>query len=124
MSYDFLFFKLCKDIESINDVDENSTTVIGHGQDIKAQLTELFPSISWKLSNGHWWGTYQGSDTWYEFSVDDKETNYFSVKTSLRATTRAEITKVCTAIGVIAVDTQKGTVTGSLKGAAVDLPGG
>lgn len=115
MSYDFLIFKLKMPIQSHMDLSEETTTIIGSGEEIKEKISTLLPATQWRLSNDHWWGTYQGEDTWYEFSVDNKETSCFSIHTSFRTDTRNAIKLICDALGVIAFDGQAGTIIGSFS---------
>ena len=115
MSYDFLMFKLKKPIQSHMDLSEDTTTVIGSGEEIKEKISALLPSTKWRLSDDNWWGTYQGDDTWYEFSVENKETNCFSIHTSFRTDTRNAVKEICDALGVVAFDGQAGKLIGSLS---------
>ena len=115
MSYDFLMFKLKHEISACEGVTEEATMPIGLGSEIKAQLSLLFPSTEWRFAHDYWWGRYHAEDTWYEFSIEDKETICFAVRTSLRAGKREAIKLICDFLGVVAFDGQAGTLIGSLS---------
>lgn len=116
MSYDFLVFKLKVAIESPQDLSETSTTNIGTGSAIKAQLTDLFPETDWHLAHGYWWGRLDTGQTWYEFYVQQANiVPNFSIHTSHRAGEHSVIYQVCRALNLVAFDGQANQLIGELK---------
>lgn len=123
MSYDFLVFRLSRAIEGPDDLSEDTTTTVGTGEQIKAELSALFPSTQWTFSNGTWWGSYDGVDTWYEFQVLVEPSLTFSIRTSHRTDSRGAVPKICDSMGVVAFDAQLCELTGCLQPVPVSDPG-
>ena len=120
MSYDFLLFKLTIPIQSPQDLSEASTTSIGTGDDIQAQLTALFPDMGWHLAHGYWWGRLDTDQTWYEFCVQRAEqradiVTSFSIHTSHRAKEYSVIHQVCQNLNLVAFDGQTNQLIGELR---------
>lgn len=108
MSYDFMMMKPAGEINSPADLNE-TTLALQDPQTIVDELTRLYPATKWELRpSGGWFGSLDGTDGWYEFSVYAAADRIWSVATSHRASTRDEIKNICSELGLIAFDGQTG----------------
>ena len=116
MSYNFLLFKLKAPIQSSRELSETSTTSLGTGAEIKAQLTSLFPNTDWHLSHGCWWGHLETNNTWYEFCIQQADVIIsFSIRTSHRNKEHSIIEQVCQSLNLVAFDGQTNQLIGNLR---------
>lgn len=108
MSYDFMMMRPIGEISSPGDLTEQ-TLALQDPQEVVDGLTRLFPSTKWeRRPSGGWFGSCDGPDGWYEFSVHAGPDRIWSVATSHHAGMRSEIGKICRELGLIAFDGQSG----------------
>jgi hypothetical protein len=70
-------------------------------------LSSLFPQLSWdKQTDGGWFGSLPGDDTWYEFKIGTEPDYIWSVCTSHRTNTRSLVPIICDTLGLLAFDGQ------------------
>jgi hypothetical protein len=110
MSYDFVMMKPIAAIESPQDVREE-VLALQDPKSIIEGLDRLAPQIAWqRTTDGGWFGSLDGADTWYEFRIGEASDYTWSVCTSHGASTRHLIPVICRALGVVAFDGQAGTL--------------
>lgn len=115
MSYDFMMMKPLGVIATPDELGEQ-TLVLQEPQAIIDELSRLYPSTKWeRRASGGWFGSYEGADGWYEFTVHAGPDRIWSVATSQGAGSHDEIGKICRALGLIAFDGQTGEL---IRGAA------
>ncbi len=94
------------EIESLEDLGEH-TLLRQDPTLLVAALSSLFPELGWnKESDGGWFGSLQGDDTWYEFRIGAEPDYSWSVCTSRRTNTRALVPIICDTLGLLAFDGQ------------------
>lgn len=70
-------------------------------------LAALLPDLAWrKESDGAWFGSLDGEDTWYEFRIGAEPDYVWSIYTSRRTATRNLIPVICNGLRVLAFDRQ------------------
>ena len=107
MSYDFFMMKPKAEISSPDDLAEE--VLLRQDPDaLVRSLSALFPELEWRReSDGGWFGSLDGEDTWYEFRINAKPDCMWSVYTSRRTSTRKLNPVICDALDLIAFDRQK-----------------
>jgi hypothetical protein len=110
MSYDFMMMKpkadVMAEIESLEDLGEHTLLRQDPATLVEA-LSSLFPELAWnKESDGGWFGSLEGSDTWYEFRIGAEPDYSWSVCTSRLTNTRSLVPIICDTLGLLAFDGQ------------------
>jgi hypothetical protein len=110
MSYDFMMMKpkadVMAEIESLEDLGEHTLLRQDPAALVDA-LSSLFPELGWnKESDGGWFGSLQGDDTWYEFHIGAEPDYSWSVCTSRLSNTRSLVPIICDTLGLLAFDGQ------------------
>jgi hypothetical protein len=109
MSYDFMMMKPkvgMADIERMEDLGEH-TLLRQEPAAVVAALSSLFPELAWREeSDGGWFGSLQGDDTWYEFRIAAEPDYAWSVCTSHLTNTRKLVGVICDTLGLLAFDGQ------------------
>ena len=110
MSYDFLMMKprpeVATEIESLEDLGEHTLLRQDPAAVVEA-LSALFPALVWnKESNGAWFGSLDGDDTWYEYWITPEPDYAWSVCTSHRTNARRLVPVICDTLGLLAFDGQ------------------
>jgi hypothetical protein len=108
LSYDFLMFKVTDAVGSPDDLADETTEIIGTGAAIRAQLSQLYPAITWTRieQTRSIFGALDGPGAWYEFSLDEAAAKTFSIHTSHHMDERSLIPEICRALGLVAFDGQ------------------
>lgn len=122
MSYDYM---LCKPIWVDGDIDWSNLVPLGTVEEVKEQLTALFPAIRWyhhevpdelKLpgSSGEWeQGVLNTDEDYAEFSIHgsrNKIVDTLTVATSYRSDDTDFILELCAATSYVAFDVQVGEI--------------
>ena len=101
-----MMMKARAEIRSADDLGEDTLLRQDPSALVEA-LSTLFPELKWrKESDGAWFGSLDGEDTWYEFRIDAEPDYVWSVYTSRRTNSRRLIPVICNALDVIAFDGQ------------------
>ncbi len=112
MSYDFLMMKPKAEIRSQHDLGEE-TLLKQESTELVAALSAMFPELAWsQRGDGGWFGSLQGEDTWYEFSIEPTPDYTWSIFTSHKTHRRSLIQPICKALGLIAFDGQAMVIIG------------
>ena len=106
MSYDFMMMKPKVEIRSPNDIDEN--TLLEQDPDaVIAALSAMLPGLAWRReSDGRWFASHDGEDTWCEFNISSTPDLVWHIRMSHRTRERSLIASICKALGLIAFDGQ------------------
>jgi hypothetical protein len=106
MSYDFLMMKPKGQVHSQHDLGEETL----FKQDPKAiveDLSALLPGVRWSRSNdGGWFGSFDGTDGFYEFRIGPDADYVWTLHTSHGAATRSLVATLYKALGLVAFDGQ------------------
>ncbi|HLZ04955.1 MAG TPA: hypothetical protein VKR55_22740 [Bradyrhizobium sp.] len=109
MSYDFMIMKpkaAMGEIVTMEDLGEHALLRQDPSAVVEA-LSSLFPELAWREeTDGGWFGSLQGDDTWYEFRIGAEPDFAWSVCASHHAATRSLIPIICDTLGLLAFDGQ------------------
>lgn len=110
MSYDFLMMKpkadIVAEIETMEDLGEHTLLRQDPSALVEA-LSSLFPTLAWRgETDGGWFGSLQGEDTWYEFRIGAEPDYAWSICTSHLTSSRKVVPIICDTLGLLAFDGQ------------------
>lgn len=106
MSYDFLMFKPKVEVSAPADLGE-ATLLKQEPAEVVRALSTLFPSARWRQqSDGGWFGSLDGDDTWYEFRIDAAPSYEWAIRTTHLTRSRKLVPHICNALGLVAFDGQ------------------
>lgn len=109
MSYDYT---LCRPAPAAGDIPEGPAdlTTLGTFEQVAAQLERVFPGIAWRERRPHvWWGAGEEPahvQVWLHVGMDPGATAVSSI--TLSSVDRPTVEGAAEALGLVALDTQKG----------------
>ena len=94
------------EIESLEDLGEHTLLRQDPSALVEA-LSSLFPELIWREeTDGGWFGSLQGDDTWYEFRIGAEPDYTWSVFAPHLASKRRVVPIICDTLGLVAFDGQ------------------
>ncbi|MGH7091917.1 MAG: hypothetical protein ACREFB_00095 [Stellaceae bacterium] len=117
MSYRFMMFRASGAVRTPNDLSEDTTDFHQPGNELQDALARLYPRTQWHRSDEQRliFGSLDGEDGWYEFVLYQDPSKSFSINTSPDAETRRLIPEICTALGLVAFDSQAYVLIGAAE---------
>lgn len=99
MSYDYLFFRQAKPVDSHTDLSEDAVQVIGTPEEIKSLLAAAYPQLTWQDEK---WGWLDPATHTGHVCLSSEDGKCFAVS----RITAGEVQRLCNQTGLTAFDGQ------------------
>jgi hypothetical protein len=76
---------------------------LGSADELKARIEALYPGVVWRSFQASFFGTWDRGDDHAEFQLTPSPSGRFS-SFSMKRVPREEVERVCTQLGLVAVD--------------------